>query len=109
MPMDVWDDIVAINLRAAVLCIKAVLPTMIAQKSGNIVNVASAAGVRGLPGSTAVFRIESGGHRAEPVARRRDKAARYPGERALPRPCRYGDVQKIGEKGVYIKTGRRRV
>ena len=53
MPMEVWDEILGINLRAVVLCTKAVLPTMIAQKGGNIVNIASAAGVRGLPGSTA--------------------------------------------------------
>ena len=53
MPIEVWDEVIATNLRAVVLCIKAVLPSMIARKSGNIINIASAAGVRGLPGSTA--------------------------------------------------------
>lgn len=53
MPMDVWDEILDVNLRAVVLCTKAVIPGMIGRKSGNIVNIASAAGIRGLPGSTA--------------------------------------------------------
>jgi NAD(P)-dependent dehydrogenase (short-subunit alcohol dehydrogenase family) len=53
MPMAIWDQIMEINLRAVVLCTKAVLPGMIERKCGNIVNIASAAGLRGLPGSTA--------------------------------------------------------
>ncbi len=53
MPMDVWDKIIAINLRGTVLCTKAILPGMIARASGTIVNIGSAAGLRGLPGSTA--------------------------------------------------------
>jgi NAD(P)-dependent dehydrogenase (short-subunit alcohol dehydrogenase family) len=53
MPMAIWDQIIEINLRAVVLCTKAVLPGMIERKCGNIVNIASAAGLRGLPGSTA--------------------------------------------------------
>ena len=53
MPMSVWDDIMNINLRGVVLCTKAALPGMIARKSGNIINIASASAIRGLPGSTA--------------------------------------------------------
>ncbi|MHB1314377.1 MAG: SDR family NAD(P)-dependent oxidoreductase [Christensenellales bacterium] len=53
MPMEMWDEILETNLRAVVLCTKAALPPMIAQRSGNIVNIASSAGVRGLPGSSA--------------------------------------------------------
>jgi NAD(P)-dependent dehydrogenase (short-subunit alcohol dehydrogenase family) len=53
MPMSVWDEILETNLRAVVLMTKAVLPCMIAKKSGTICNIASAAAMRGLPGSTA--------------------------------------------------------
>jgi len=53
MPMEVWDEIIQTNLRSVVLCIKAALPHMIANGGGNIINIASAAGLRGLPGSAA--------------------------------------------------------
>ncbi len=53
MSMDIWDEIVEVNLRTVVLMTKAVLPIFKQQGGGNIVNIASAAGLRGLPGSTA--------------------------------------------------------
>jgi NAD(P)-dependent dehydrogenase (short-subunit alcohol dehydrogenase family) len=51
--MELWDEILEVNLRSVVLMTKAVLPVMAAQKSGSIVNVASASALRGLPGSCA--------------------------------------------------------
>lgn len=53
MPMETWDKILEINLRSVVLIVKAVLPVMIENKSGNICSIASGAALRGLPGSTA--------------------------------------------------------
>jgi 3-oxoacyl-[acyl-carrier protein] reductase len=45
-----WDKVLGINLKGAFNCIKAVLPTMLAQRSGNIINIASVAGtVMGCP------------------------------------------------------------
>lgn len=41
-----WDHTVEINLRGVFLCSKAVLPTMMKQKSGNIINMSSGAGKR---------------------------------------------------------------
>jgi NAD(P)-dependent dehydrogenase (short-subunit alcohol dehydrogenase family) len=43
-----WDDM-AVNLRGPFLCARAVLPDMLARGGGRIVNVASQAGLRGLP------------------------------------------------------------
>lgn len=60
MPMDVWDKIIEINLRSVALIIKAVLPVMIKNKTGNIVSIASAAALRGLPGSTAYSASKAG-------------------------------------------------
>ena len=60
MPMDVWDKIIEINLRSVALIIKAVLPVMIKNKSGNIASVASASALRGLPGSTAYSASKAG-------------------------------------------------
>lgn len=51
--MEVWDEILDVNLRSVVLMTKAVLPYMIARKEGNIVNIGSGAALRGLPGSCA--------------------------------------------------------
>lgn len=39
-----WDKVLDTNLKGAFNCVKAVLPTMLAQKSGNIINIASVAG-----------------------------------------------------------------
>lgn len=39
-----WDETIAINLTGAFLCAKAVLPRMIEQRSGKIINIASVAG-----------------------------------------------------------------
>jgi 3-oxoacyl-[acyl-carrier protein] reductase len=44
-----WDRVAAINLKGVFLCCKAVLPTMLNNRSGRIVNVASIAGKEGNP------------------------------------------------------------
>ncbi len=44
-----WEQTLKVNLTAAFLAIQAVLPGMIRQKSGCIINVASEAGLRGVP------------------------------------------------------------
>ncbi len=42
-----WDRVLAVNLKGAFLCCKHVLPVMIAQRSGRIVNIASGHAFRG--------------------------------------------------------------
>jgi NAD(P)-dependent dehydrogenase (short-subunit alcohol dehydrogenase family) len=44
-----WDDTMQVNVKGVFLCSKAVSPTMIAQRQGKIVNIASVAGKRGGP------------------------------------------------------------
>jgi NAD(P)-dependent dehydrogenase (short-subunit alcohol dehydrogenase family) len=46
-PEEMWDRVIAVNLKGTFLCCKAVLPVMKRQGSGNIVNVASVAGKEG--------------------------------------------------------------
>ena len=41
---DQWDEVMAINLTGAFLCARAVVPQMIARRSGKIVNISSIAG-----------------------------------------------------------------
>jgi NAD(P)-dependent dehydrogenase (short-subunit alcohol dehydrogenase family) len=50
---DDWDQMLAVNLRGAVLCCRAVLPTMMAQRRGTIINIGSAVTSRTLTGSAA--------------------------------------------------------
>ncbi len=48
-----WDEALNVNLKGVILCMRAVLPGMLRRGSGKVINIASAAGLRGLPGSTA--------------------------------------------------------
>jgi NAD(P)-dependent dehydrogenase (short-subunit alcohol dehydrogenase family) len=42
-----WDHTMAVNLRGAFLCARAVLPAMVERRSGSIVSIASIAGLKG--------------------------------------------------------------
>lgn len=53
MSIDNWDQTMNTNARGTMLCIKAVLPGMLKRNTGCIINIASGAGLRGLPGSSA--------------------------------------------------------
>jgi 3-oxoacyl-[acyl-carrier protein] reductase len=46
-----WDTMLALNLRAVMVCCRAVLPAMLRQRTGTILNVGSIASKRALPGS----------------------------------------------------------
>jgi NADP-dependent 3-hydroxy acid dehydrogenase YdfG len=46
---EAWDDLIAANLNGAFYCLHAVLPQMLARKSGLIINVVSIAGKRANP------------------------------------------------------------
>jgi 3-oxoacyl-[acyl-carrier protein] reductase len=48
-----WDQLMAVNLRGAFLTCRAVLPAMIAQGGGTIINIGSIVTSRTLPGSAA--------------------------------------------------------
>jgi short-subunit dehydrogenase len=50
MPLEAMEKVMAVNFWGVIHCTQAVLPAMIQQKSGQIINVASVAGKRGIPG-----------------------------------------------------------
>jgi len=50
MPDDVWDGMIATNLKSVFLCTRAVLPHMLARGSGKIINLGSSIGQKGLTG-----------------------------------------------------------
>ena len=55
-----WDETVDINLKGTFLASKAVLPVMIEQQSGSIVNIASVEGIEGFLGGSA-YNASKGG------------------------------------------------
>ena len=48
-PQD-WDEVLQVNLRGAFLCTKFVMPQLIRQRSGRVVNISSVIGLSGNPG-----------------------------------------------------------
>lgn len=52
-----WDDMMAIDVKSVFYCFRAVLPHMLARKSGSIVNVASIAGKEGNPNMVPYSRL----------------------------------------------------
>lgn len=53
VPLDVWDQVVRVNLRGTYLTSRFAVPVMREQRWGRIINVASMAGLTGAPRSTA--------------------------------------------------------
>jgi 3-oxoacyl-[acyl-carrier protein] reductase len=49
MSEDVWDEMLATNLRSVFLCTRAVLPAMLARGRGKIINISSQLGQKGMP------------------------------------------------------------
>ena len=47
-PLDVWEDVFAVNARGTFLCCKHAIPSMISRGGGSIVNIASVAALVGL-------------------------------------------------------------
>ena len=50
MKIEDWDEVLNVNLRGTFLCSKLVMPQMIKQRKGRIVNISSVVGLSGNPG-----------------------------------------------------------
>ena len=50
MSQDDWDQVLGVDLRGAFLCTRHVMPHLIKQRSGRIVNISSVVGISGNPG-----------------------------------------------------------
>jgi len=57
---DDWDTMLAVNLRGVMVCCRAVLPVMVHQRRGTILNVSSVAAQRFIPGSAAYAATKAG-------------------------------------------------
>jgi len=52
-PVDAWQEVMNVNLNGVFLCNRAVVPVMLRQEYGRIVNIASVAGKEGNPNASA--------------------------------------------------------
>ena len=59
-PPEAWSQVMAVNLDSQFYCCRAIVPSMIAQNYGRIVNVASIAGKEGTPGVAAYCASKAG-------------------------------------------------
>ena len=84
-PVELWDAIMAVNLRAPFLCLQEAVKSMKTRGGGSIVNIGSVNAYIGEPKLRAVFRVE--GRHDDPHAERRGivEPAPYPRQ---PAECR---------------------
>jgi gluconate 5-dehydrogenase len=54
-PMDVWDDMFAVNTKGVMMCCKAFAKQMIPRKAGKIINISSIRGARAIGGGNAAY------------------------------------------------------
>ena len=59
-PIDGWHEVMRVNLDSAFYCCRAIVPLMIAQNYGRIVNIASIAGKEGNPNAVAYSASKAG-------------------------------------------------
>ena len=59
-PVGAWQEVMRVNLDSAFFCCRAVVPLMIAQNYGRIVNIASIAGKEGNPNAAAYSASKAG-------------------------------------------------
>ncbi len=88
---DVFDAVIGVNVKGVFLGLRHVLPVMIAQGRGAIVNTASVAGLIGNAGPRALCGVQARSDRADQIGLRRGGAAGHPRQRGLPGTGRHAD------------------
>ena len=79
-PIEEWRKVMSINLDGQFHCCKAVVPGMMAQNYGRIVNIASVAGKEGNPNASAYSASKAARHRADQVARQGNRRQGHLGQ-----------------------------
>ncbi len=84
-----FDAVMGVNVKGVFLGLRHVLPVMLAQKRGAVVNTASVAGLDRHAGNAGLCRFQARRARAHQGRRWRGGPRRRAGERGLPRTDRY--------------------
>ena len=93
-PVADWDRVIDVNLNGVFYCYRAVVPHMLRNGYGRIVNIASIAGKEGNPERRRLFRLEGRRDRADQVARQGTGDDRHPGQLRHPRRGADADVRR---------------
>ncbi len=87
-----WDGMLAVNLRAVMVTCRAVLPMMIRQRRGTIINIASVATQRAIPGAAVYTATKAGVVGFSRVLAEELRSGRGPGGGAGSRGCGYATL-----------------
>ncbi len=79
-PVESWLRVMDINLNGVFYCCRAVVPLMLANKYGRIINLSSVAGKEGNPNASAYSRVQGGCSGLDEVARQGTGTRQYTGE-----------------------------
>lgn len=108
---DLWDRVMDLNLKSAMLCAQAVLPGMIARKRGQIVNISSIAAETGGPAGSIAYAAAKGGMNTLTIGLAREVAehgirvnAVSPG--LIDTPFHAGNERSFRERIAAIPMGR---
>ena len=93
---DVFDQVIAVNLKGVFLGLRYVLPEMLKQGGGTVVNTASVAGIVRRAGHAGLCRFEARRAWPDQGRVRRRRAARHSGERGMPRTGGDADDAVVG-------------
>ena len=77
---EAWAQVMRVNLDSQFYCCRAIVPSMIAQNYGRIVNIASIAGKEGNPNAPAYSASKAGRDRADEIARQGARQLRHRGQ-----------------------------
>ena len=83
-PLEVWENVFAVNARGTFLCCKHAIPGMVERGGGAIVNIASVAGLVGPAQPRRLLRVEGRGHRPHPRDGHRPRPPGRPRQRRCP-------------------------
>ena len=99
----------AVNVKGVFLGLRHVLPVMLRQKSGAVVNTASVAGLVATPGHAGLCRLEARRHRADQDRRRRGRATAASGSmRSVPGPVDTRMIHSLEAADQPGRSGERR-
>ena len=98
--LEEWRKVLRINLDGSFICCKAVVPAMLAQKYGRIVNIASIAGKEGNPNAGALFGLKGRLDRADEIARQGTRRARHPVNAVTPAAAKTAIFDQLTQQHI---------